>query len=104
MGSAWKHSLFSLILFVIIINSIYGHPLKQLVGQQDQLIIDDDLTFDDKINVRSVLWPKFCWKVVAKKNDDQYHLVRNQQHNLNNSIKRRRLQRCYPFYTFSKYH
>jgi hypothetical protein len=90
MVSVFSKTLFFLLILTIITNSIHGYYLTQLqAGSQGQSNTNDDISSNHQINLRSVLWPKICFRALMKK---------NQHENLHHIVKRR-ARKCYPFDT-----
>jgi len=81
MASVLTSTLFLMILLFIITNSIHGYCLYQQIDKQDPSIINDDLPSDNKINHRSVLWPKIYFTTLIRKNEHQQY--QDQQHEYN---------------------
>ncbi len=65
------------------------------MDSSDQSIINDDSTSNNRINLRSVLWPKICFTTMSKKSPDN----QDQQREYNKHISTRNTRKCYPFDT-----
>lgn len=99
MAFYWHSVLSFLFLVCITINSICGFPSNQHIDLQGKPIIDHDATSYNKMELRSVLWPKICFKP-SKRNAEEYASDPNQQQSSNNRIHlKRNLRKCYPFDT-----
>ncbi|CAF2511339.1 unnamed protein product [Rotaria sp. Silwood2] len=99
MTPTLNNKLFCLIVLFIIINSINGYHINPRIDTEDQSTIDDDLILHDKIDLRSVLWPKICFKTLLKRNDNDYSYGQYQQHEYYKHILKRNPRKCYPFNT-----
>jgi hypothetical protein len=91
MASISNRTLFVLLFIFLITNSIHGYRLHQSSVEEDDY---DDLTSNQKINLRSVLWPKICFTTLIKKNAQE-----DQQNDYNKPRSTRNTRRCYPFDT-----
>ncbi|CAF0863598.1 unnamed protein product [Rotaria sp. Silwood1] len=94
-----NNRLFFLILFFIIINTINGYYTNQRIDIEDQSTIDNDLALHNRIDIRSVLWPKICFKTLLKRNYNEYPYGDYQQHEYYKHIIKRSPRKCYPFDT-----
>lgn len=73
-------------------NSLHGYRIHEPIDIKD--LDDTDLASYNRINLRSVLWPKICFTALKKKNEHQYPFG-SYQH----QISKRNARKCYPFDT-----
>jgi len=92
MAFVLNRTLFIILFIFIIINSIDGYILHEQIDTSD---FNNDLTSNNEINVRSVLWPRICFSTLSKKTTRQYPDDQFQQHESN----KRNMRKCYPFDT-----
>jgi len=92
MASIMSNTLFILFILYGIENSIHSYPIMEPTDTQDRSIKDDDITSDNEINLRSVLWPKICFTALIKKDEHQYLQNEPIKH-----ISTRNARKCYPF-------
>ena len=94
--------LFYLVLVLMTMNTIYSFRLtedefeKQLKEDQtdDSIVKKDD---DNPVNLRSVLWPKICFKMYK---DHYEHRHKRDVHSSQNHpihLSQRPTRKCYPF-------
>jgi hypothetical protein len=86
MASAWHGILFFLLLLFIMTNSIHSYGLNERMPTGDQSNNDEDGIFHNKINLRSVLWPKICFVTSKKRNEQRGLNDQIQQHKFNRQI------------------
>lgn len=91
MASVLNSTLFFIVFLFIIINSIHGYRLNEQIDTSD---VNDDLMSYNRINLRSVLWPKICFTTLHKKNEHQYPNGQYHHH-----LSKRNARKCYPFDT-----
>ncbi|CAF3514302.1 unnamed protein product [Rotaria socialis] len=99
MKSMANKKLFFSILLFIIFHSTFGRDLNQDFELEDQLINDGDVLLHNKLDVRSVLWPKICFKTLLKRSVNEYPSDENQLHEHSQHFSKRNLRKCYPFDT-----
>jgi len=97
MASIMSNTLFILFILYGIKNSIHSYRITELTDTQDGSIKDDDIPSDNEINLRSVLWPKICFRALIKKDEHQYLHNQNQQNEPIKHISTRNARKCYPF-------
>jgi len=97
MASIMSNTLFILFILYGMKNSIHSYRIMKPTDTQDRSIKDDDITSDNEINLRSVLWPRICFTALIKKNEHQYLHNRNQQNKPIKHISTRNARKCYPF-------
>jgi hypothetical protein len=87
MASVKNKVVCCLLLLFIITNSIHGFYLYHHPTIEDESNINEDLSSDHSIDLRSVLWPKICFTALMKKSGHP-----NRHH-----ITKRNTRKCYPF-------
>lgn len=91
--------LFFAILLFITIHSIYGRRLNDQIDTEDQSLTNDDELLHDRMDIRSVLWPKICFKTLVKRDTDDYPSDEYQLRIYRRGIAKRNPRKCYPFDT-----
>jgi hypothetical protein len=96
MASVLNRTLLITLFLFIIINSIDTYRLNEQINKDK---LNDDSTSYDRINLRSVLWPKICFITLKKKTEHQNPNNQYQQHEYNKHLSKRNSRKCYPFDT-----
>jgi len=96
MASVLHRTLFTILFLFIIINSIDAYRLPEHINSDE---FNDDSTSYDRINRRSVLWPKICFLTLSKKTEHQNPNNQYQWHEYNTNLSKRNPRKCYPFDT-----
>lgn len=97
MASMFKRTIFIILCLSLILNKIDAYRLiNEHIDTQNSN--DDELTSNNRINLRSVLWPKICFSTISKKTE-QHHFNDQYQHDEHHRkhLNKRNARRCYPF-------